>query len=193
VPTEFRETVVWPPSRKARKLRVIINRPTDRSLAEMLPSERFKLSRSRYSSADRWRLSGFSPVFQADGFPARPCPCSRDSRGRAGLVDALLNNPPPKIVFLGLFGWAPGQLRGELDRATASSSMPTPATFFLKDTPGLQDMGEAADPILAPAPMMAPLLLQADDCIRSLNVFPRDKTAELLGGMTRAARRAFVA
>jgi len=68
----FRETVVLVTHEEgAEATGVIINRPTNRSLAEMLPSERFKPFKERYSSAGRWRLKACSPYSRLTSFPAR--------------------------------------------------------------------------------------------------------------------------
>ncbi|HMH17178.1 MAG TPA: YqgE/AlgH family protein, partial [Burkholderiales bacterium] len=57
-------------------------------------------------------------------------------------VDALLGNPPPKIrFFAGYSGWAPGQLRGEIDRGDWLIVDADADTVFRKDTSKLwQDM-----------------------------------------------------
>src|SRR5258705_13100465 len=69
-------------------------------------------------------------------------------------VDALLNTPPPKIRFFsGYSGWAPGQLRGELDRGDWLVVNADAATVFLKDTSRLwQDMERRAGAMHAGGP-----------------------------------------
>jgi len=152
----FRETVVLATEQEgAEATGVIINRPTDRSLAEMLPSERFKPFKEPIFFGGPVAPQGLFAVFQADRFSGAAVPLL------PGLylavvpdsVDALLNNPPPKIRFFsGYSGWAPGQLRGELDRGDWLVVDADAATVFLKDTSRLwQDMVRRATAIRADA------------------------------------------
>jgi len=156
----FRETVVLVTQEEgAETTGVIINRPTDRSLAEMLPSERFKPFKEPIFFGGPVAPQGLFAVFQADRFSGAAVPML------PGLylavvpdsVDALLNNPPPRIRFFsGYSGWAPGQLRGELDRGDWLVVDADAATVFLKDTSRLwQDMVRRARAVRADAaPMM---------------------------------------
>jgi putative transcriptional regulator len=156
----FRETVVLATQQEgAEATGVIINRPTDRSLAEMLPGERFKPFKEPIFFGGPVAPQGLFAVFQADRFSGAAVPML------PGLylavvpdsIDALLNNPPPKIRFFsGYSGWAPGQLRGELDRGDWLVVDADAATVFLKDTSRLwQDMVRRASAIRADAaPMM---------------------------------------
>jgi len=66
----FREYVVLVRRRKRGATGVIINRPHQRSLAEMAPSERFSPQGAVFSAAGG--APGMFAVFQADKFPARP-------------------------------------------------------------------------------------------------------------------------
>src|SRR5712675_690777 len=116
----FRETVVLVTQAEgAEATGVIINRPTNRSLAEMLPSERFKRFKDPIFFGGPVAPQGLFAVFQAEKFsgavvtmlPGLYLAIVPDS------IDALLNEPPPRIrFFAGYSGWAPGQLQGELDR-----------------------------------------------------------------------------
>src|SRR5204862_6564626 len=116
----FRETVVLVTQAEgAEATGVIINRPTNRSLAEMLPSERFKRFKEPIFFGGPVAPQGLFAVFQAEKFsgaavtmlPGLYLAIVPDS------IDALLNDPPPRIrFFAGYSGWAPGQLQGELDR-----------------------------------------------------------------------------
>ena len=116
----FREAVVLVTQAEgAEATGVIINRPTDRSLAEMLPGERFKRFKEPIFFGGPVAPQGLFAVFQAEKFsgaavtmlPGLYLAVVPDS------IDALLKDPPPKIrFFAGYSGWAPGQLRGELDR-----------------------------------------------------------------------------
>src|SRR5437870_2838152 len=101
---------------------------------------------------------GLFAVFQADKFsgaavtmlPGLYLAVVPDS------IDALLNNPPPKIrFFAGYSGWAPGQLRGELDRGDWLVTEAEADTVFLKDTSKLwQDMVRRASAVRADAAPM---------------------------------------
>ncbi len=134
---------------------VIINRPTNRSLAEMLPSERFKPFKEPIFFGGPVAPQGLFAVFQADKFsgaavtmlPGLYLAVVPDS------IDALLNDPPPKIrFFAGYSGWAPGQLRGELDRGDWLVVDAEADAVFLKDTSRLwQDMVRRASAVRADA------------------------------------------
>src|SRR5882757_1724290 len=134
----FRETVVLATEQEgAETTGVIINRPTDRSLAEMLPSERFKRFKEPIFFGGPVAPQGLFAVFQADKFSGAAVTML------PGLYlavvpasfDALLNEPPPKIrFFAGYSGWAPGQLRGELDRGDWLVVDAEADAVFLKDT-----------------------------------------------------------
>ena len=93
----FREAVVLVTQAEgAEATGVIINRPTDRSLAEMLPSERFKRFKEPIFFGGPVAPQGLFAVFQADKFsgaavtmlPGLYLAIVPDS------IDALLNDPP---------------------------------------------------------------------------------------------------
>src|SRR2546427_6945485 len=141
----FRNTsVLVPHGEGAEATGVIINRPTTRSLAEMLPSERFKPFKEPIFFGGPVAPQGLFAVFQADKFsgaavtmlPGLYLAVVPDS------IDALRNNPPPKIrFFAGYSRWAPGQLRGGLDPGDWPRTAAQADTVFLKDTSRLwQDM-----------------------------------------------------
>jgi putative transcriptional regulator len=150
----FRETVVLVTQAEgAEATGVIINRPTNRSLAEMLPSERFKRFKDPIFFGGPVAPQGLFAVFQADKFsgaavtmlPGLYLAIVPDS------IDALLNEPPPKIrFFAGYSGWAPGQLQGELDRGDWLVVDAEADPVFLKDTSRLwQDMVRRASAVRA--------------------------------------------
>jgi len=152
----FREAVVLVTQEEgAEATGVIINRPTNRSLAEMLPSERFKPFKEPIFFGGPVAPQGLFAVFQADRFsgaavtmlPGLYLAVVPDS------IDALLNDPPPKIrFFAGYSGWAPGQLRAELDRGDWLIVDAEADTVFLKDTSRLwQDMVRRASAVRADA------------------------------------------
>jgi len=150
----FRETVVLVTHEEgAEATGVIVNRPTNRSLAELLPSERFKSFKEPIFFGGPVAPQGLFAVFQAERFsgaavamlPGLYLAVAPES------LDALLNKPPPKIRFFsGYSGWAPGQLRGELDRGDWLLVDADADTVFLKDTSRLwQDMVRRASAVRA--------------------------------------------
>jgi len=152
----FSETVVLVTQEEgAEATGVIINRPTNRSLAEMLPSERFKPFKEPIFFGGPVAPQGLFAVFQADRFSGAALPMlpglylaiAPDS------IDALLGNPPPKIRFFsGYSGWAPGQLWGELERGDWLLAEADADTVFRKDTSRLwQDMVRRASAVRADA------------------------------------------
>lgn len=141
----FRETVVLVTEiGRAQTTGVIINRPTNRSLANLLPSQRFK----RFTDPIFWggpvQLNDVFALFKADRIPGEAIPMlpglylalSPDT------VDALISAPPERIrFFAGYSGWGPGQLRGEVERGDWIMVDADPEAIFRRDTSTLwQDM-----------------------------------------------------
>ena len=152
----FREAVVLVTQAEgAEATGVIINRPTDRSLAEMLPGERFKRFKEPIFFGGPVAPQGLFAVFQAGKFsgaavtmlPGLYLAVVPDS------IDALLKDPPPRIPFFaGYSGWAPGQLRAELDRGDWLVVDAEADAVFIKDTSRLwQDMVRRASAVRADA------------------------------------------
>ena len=152
----FRETVVLVTQEEsAEATGVVVNRPSNRSLAEVLPGERFKPFKEPIFFGGPVAPQGLFAVFQADRFSGAAV------RMLPGLylavvpdsIDALLNNPPPKIRFFsGFSGWAPGQLQAELDRGDWLVVDADAETVFQKDTSRLwQDMVRRASAVRADA------------------------------------------
>ncbi len=116
----FRESVVLvTQDERAQATGVIINRPTDRSLAELLPGERFKSFTEPIFFGGPVALQGLFAVFRADKLPGEAVTMLPGLylALQPDTIDALLNSPPRSIrFFAGYSGWAPGQLRGEIDR-----------------------------------------------------------------------------
>jgi len=152
----FRESVVLVvQGENSEATGVIINRPTDRSLAELLPGERFESFTDPIFFGGPVARQGLFALFQADKYagaavtmlPGLYLAVLPDS------VDTVLKNPPPKVrLFSGYSGWAPGQLQGELDRGdwlVVDADLPT---VFRKDTSRLwQDMVRRARAVRADA------------------------------------------
>jgi putative transcriptional regulator len=152
----FRETVVLVvQGENSEATGVIINRPTDRSLADLLPSERFESFSDPIFFGGPVAPQGLFALFQADKYsgaavtmlPGLYFAVLPDS------VDALLNNPPSKIrLFSGYSGWAPGQLQAELERGDWLVVDADAPTVFRKDASRLwQDMVHRARAIRADA------------------------------------------
>jgi putative transcriptional regulator len=152
----FRESVVLVvQSENAEATGVIINRPTNRSLAELLPSERFSRFTDPIFFGGPVAPQGLFALFQADRFSGAAVPMLPgvylavlpDS------VDALLGNPPAKVRFFsGYSGWAPGQLQAELARGDWLIVDADAQTVFMKDTSRLwQDMTRRARAVRAGA------------------------------------------
>jgi putative transcriptional regulator len=160
----FRESVVLvTQDERSQATGVIINRPTDRSLAGLLPGERFKSFTEPIFFGGPVALQGLFAVFRADSVPGEALTMLPGLylALQPDTIDALLKRPPPKIrFFLGYSGWAPGQLRGELERGDWLIVEADVDTVFLKDTSRLwRDMVQRASavrteggPVRAPSP-----------------------------------------
>ena len=152
----FRESVVLvAQSQDGVATGVILNRPTDRSLAELLPSERFEAFIDPIFFGGPVARQGLFALFEADTYsgPAIPMLPGVYLAVLPDSVDALLNKPPAKIRFFsGYSGWAPGQLQGELDRGDWLVVDADAKTVFLRDTSRLwQDMVRRARAVRADA------------------------------------------
>lgn len=98
---------------------VIINRPTDRSLASILPGERFKQFTEPVFFGGPVLRQGLAALYGA------PQPVGKSMTMLPGVfltleastLDQLLHSPPQRIRFyVGVSGWAPGQLQAEIER-----------------------------------------------------------------------------
>jgi putative transcriptional regulator len=150
----FRETVVLvTQGERHQTTGVIVNRPTDRSLAELLPGERFKPFSEPIFFGGPVQLQGLFAVFRADKTPGEALTMLPGLylTLHAATIDALLGSPPERIrFFVGYSGWAPGQLRTEMDRGDWLVVDADADTVFLKDTSGLwRDMVRRASAIRA--------------------------------------------
>jgi putative transcriptional regulator len=134
---------------------VIINRPTNRSLAELLPSKRFASFTDPIFFGGPVAQQGLFALFQADQYSGAAVPMLPDVWFAVlpDSVDALVGKPPARIRFFsGYSGWAPGQLQGELDRGDWLVVDADAKTLFLKDTSRLwQDMVRRARAVHADA------------------------------------------
>ncbi|HTQ74036.1 MAG TPA: YqgE/AlgH family protein [Burkholderiales bacterium] len=156
----FRETVVLAVhSEGAETTGVIINRPTNRSLADLLPSKRFETFTDPIFFGGPVAPQGLFALFESPKYsgPAVPMMPGIYLAVLPDSVDALLSKPPAKIRFFsGYSGWAPGQLQAELDRGDWYVVDAEAKTIFQQDTSRLwQDMLARARAVRASA---APLL-----------------------------------
>ena len=152
----FRESVVLvTQDERAQATGVIINRPTDRSLAGILPSERFKPFTEPIFFGGPVAPQGLFAVFRADSAPGEAVAMLPGLylALQPDTIDALFTRPPPQIrLFAGYSGWAPGQLRGELDRGDWLVVDADADTVFQKDTSKLwRDMVRRASAVHADA------------------------------------------
>jgi putative transcriptional regulator len=150
----FRESVVLvTQDERAQATGVIINRPTDRSLAELLPGERFKSFTEPIFFGGPVALQGLFALFRADKLPGEAMTMLPGLylALQPDTIDALLKRPPPQIrFFAGYSGWAPGQLRGEIDRGDWLAVEADTDAVFRKDTSKLwQEMVRRASAIRA--------------------------------------------
>lgn len=152
----FRESVVLvTQDEQAQATGVIINRPTDRSLAQVLPSERFKRFTEPVFFGGPVGLPNLFAVFRADRPPGEAITMLPGLylALQPDTIDSLLDAPPASIrFFTGYAGWAPGQLRGELERGDWLIVDADADTLFQKDTSNLwRDMVRRASAIRADA------------------------------------------
>jgi putative transcriptional regulator len=159
----FRDSVVLViHSESAETTGVIINRPMNRSLADLLPGERFESFTDPIFFGGPVTPQGLFALFQSDKYsgPAVPMLPGVYLAVLPDSVDALLNKPPAKIRFFsGYSGWAPGQLQGELERGDWLVVDADAKTVFLRDTSRLwEDMLRRARAVRADA---APLTISS--------------------------------
>jgi putative transcriptional regulator len=159
----FRETVVLVvQSENTEATGVIINRPTDRSLAELLPSERFEPFTEPIFFGGPVAIQGLFALFEAQRYSGAAVPMLPGVYFAVlpDSVDALLSKPPAKIrFFAGYSGWAPGQLQAEVERGDWLVVDADAKTVFLRDTSRLwQDMVRRASAVRAGA---APLVISS--------------------------------
>jgi putative transcriptional regulator len=156
----FRESVVLVVQGEgAEATGVILNRPTDRSLAELLPSERFEPFIDPIFFGGPVAPQGLFALFQSDKYSGSAVPMLPGVYFAVlpDSVDALVSKPPTKIRFFsGYSGWAPGQLQGEIERGDWLIVDADAKTVFQRDTSRLwQDMMQRARAVRAGA---APLI-----------------------------------
>jgi putative transcriptional regulator len=136
---------------------VIINRPTDRSLAQLLPGDRFKRFDEPVFFGGPVAANGLFAVFFADRDPGQSLAMLPGLYFaiRPDTIDALIGNPPPRIrFFAGYSGWAPGQLRAEFERGDWLAVDADAEVVFRKDSANLwQEMVRRATAVHASRPV----------------------------------------
>jgi len=152
----FREAVVLVTQDEfGQAVGVIVNRPTDRSLAELLPGERFKNFTEPVFFGGPVGANGLFAVFRSRETPAKAITLLPGLylALNPDTIDALLGKPPQKIRFFsGYAGWAPGQLRAEIERGDWLELDADADAVFRKDTSKLwEEMVRRASAIRAGA------------------------------------------
>jgi putative transcriptional regulator len=139
--SNFRESVVLiTQNEKGETAGVIINRPTNRSLASILPGERFKRFTEPVFFGGPVMSQGLFAVYRAEkraGDSLAMLPGVYLSL-QASTLEELIQKPPRSIRFYsGLSGWAPGQLQAEIERGDWFVLNADADTVFASDTTGL--------------------------------------------------------
>jgi len=134
----FRESVVLVRhDENGESAGVIINRPTNLSLAKILPGERFKRFTEPVFFGGPVMSQGLFAVYRAgkpvgDSITLLP---DVHLALQASAVDELLQDPPGSIRFyMGFAGWSAGQLRAEIDRGDWFVLNADADTVFTPDT-----------------------------------------------------------
>ncbi len=124
-------------------LGVILNRPTQRSLAGILPgNERLARFTEPLGFGGPVEPGGLFAVFRGTGDPGPSFPVIEDVRLalQPATVEQLLLKPPEALrLFVGYAGWAPGQLDRELARGDWWTLKADAETVFRKSTTTLWD------------------------------------------------------
>ncbi len=119
-------------------LGVIVNRPSEQSLAAILPGNPAlaRFTEPLYFGGPVER-AGLFAVFRARETPGQTFPVGNDVHLalHPPTVEQLLLKPPEQVRFYnGYAGWAPGQLAHELERGDWWVFDADPDTLFRKDT-----------------------------------------------------------
>jgi putative transcriptional regulator len=137
----FRESVVLVRHEESgESTGIIINRPTNKSLAAILPGERFKRFTDPLFFGGPVASQGMFAVYRAGKRVGESITLLPDLHLalQASAVDELMHSPPESIRFyMGYSGWAPGQLRAEIERGDWLVLNADADTVFTPDTKGL--------------------------------------------------------
>jgi putative transcriptional regulator len=137
-PTFQRTVVLVANAPDGATLGVIINRPTQQSLASILPgnSTLAKFTEPLYFGGPVERVGLFA-VFRTKEVPGQSLPAGDDLHLalHPPTVEQLLLKPPEQVRFFnGYSGWGPGQLANELQRGDWWVFDADADTVFRKDT-----------------------------------------------------------
>ena len=152
----FQRTVLLATPAPGGTLGVILNRPTKRSLASILPENATlaKFKEPLYFGGPVERVGLFA-LFRAKESPGASLAVIEDVYLALdpATVEQLLINPPAQLrLFVGYSGWAPGQLDGELMRGDWWVVSADLETIFRKNTESLwEELSNRARAITARA------------------------------------------
>ena len=139
----FRESVVLvTQDENENAVGIIINRPTPRSLASVLPGDRFRRFSDPVFFGGPVGLEGMYALFRAPSPPGAAIKMLSDVflALHPETVEKLMDKPPADIrVYSGYSGWGPMQLRGEIERGDWYVMQPDAELLFVKETKGLWD------------------------------------------------------
>lgn len=147
-------------------LGVILNRAANKSLAEVVPEDPrlARFTEPLYIGGPVERIGLFA-VFRAPTAPGEAFQAGEDLwiALAPATVEALVNAPPEALrLYLGYAGWAPGQLRDEIDRGDWWVLEPDPDIVFRKDTKDLwEELAKRAQSVTARSPARTPALALA--------------------------------
>ena len=140
---------------------VILNRPTNQSLADVLPgnAQLARFTEPLHFGGPVERVGLFA-VFQAPASPGQSFLVIDDVHLalHPETVEQLLIKPPAAVrLFVGYAGWAPGQLQAELARGDWWTIAADVDTIFRKNTATLwDDLARRARSVTADAPLPLP-------------------------------------
>jgi putative transcriptional regulator len=116
---------------------VIINRPTDRSLASILPGDKFRRFTEPVFFGGPVMSQGLFAVYRAEkriGDSLTLLPGVYLATETSAL-DELMHDPPQRVRFYsGLSGWSPGQLQAEIERGDWLVLKADADTVFLSES-----------------------------------------------------------
>ncbi|MCC6609161.1 MAG: YqgE/AlgH family protein [Burkholderiales bacterium] len=141
--TTYHHTVlIAAPLEAGGHIGVILNRPTDRSLASLFPEhEPSKKVVDPVYFGGPFSRTALVAVIRGDASPGRGSLQLMKSLYLAinvGTIDHIIESRPNEArYYVGYVGWRPGELRSEIDRGVWSVLNADPKTVFRKDTQGM--------------------------------------------------------
>jgi putative transcriptional regulator len=142
-PNFARTVLVVAQDERGAALGVVLNRPADVSLAQLMDNDPrvARFTEPMYLGGPVERVGLFA-VFRADRPPGPALQIADDLWLALGpeTLEQLLADPPAQLrLYAGYAGWAPGQLAAEIDRGSWWVLDPDPDVVFRRDTRGLWD------------------------------------------------------